>query len=162
MTKTGGSPSTMIVPLSTRPPTVNSPPVKSSVAPGSTVRRVQSRVIFAGEIVRNDVTMTVLSGQQQIRTRSFEMSAEQQFRIRDVDSVGMRCVEMKNRRTNAVAALSRGPISHFALPAAPPSERERLADPDSGLRAVTLFRWAPMLSAHGAQCDIPASTARTS
>jgi hypothetical protein len=59
-----------------------------------------------------------LTGQDKVGTRSPEMPSEHEFRIGYVDAVRMRCVKMKNGRTNAVAALSRGPISHFELPAA--------------------------------------------
>ena len=103
------------------------------------VRRVQRRMLFAGEVIWDDMMLTVLAGQDEIGARSSEMPAEQKFRIGNVDAVRMRCVKMKNGRTNAVAALSRGPISHFAAPRRAPSERERLADPVSGVRAVTLL-----------------------
>jgi len=40
MISIGGSPSTLIVPLSTRPPVFNCPPIMSRVAPGLTVKKL--------------------------------------------------------------------------------------------------------------------------
>jgi len=53
------------------------------------IRRVQRRMLFAGEVIWDDVMMTVLAGQDEIGARSSEMPAEQKFRIENVDAVRM-------------------------------------------------------------------------
>lgn len=67
------------------------------------------------------------------------LAAKQQFGVGNADGVGVRGIGMDDRQTTAVAALSRGHVSHSPLPVALPIERERLAHPLASLRAVTLF-----------------------
>jgi hypothetical protein len=53
-------------------------------------------MLLRAKIAGNDVTVTVLTGQDKVGTRSPEMPAEHEFRIGYVDMVRMRCVDVKN------------------------------------------------------------------
>ena len=52
------------------------------------------------------MAVTVLTGQDKVRTRSPEMPSEHELRIGYVDPVRMRCVDVKNGRVAPVTALN--------------------------------------------------------
>jgi hypothetical protein len=69
------------------------------------VRRDQVRMLLGGEIARNDVVVTVLTGQDEIGARSREVAAKQQLGVGNIDTVRVRRVDLENGRINPVAAL---------------------------------------------------------
>ena len=64
------------------------------------------------KVVRDDVTVAVMAGQEQVRTLAFKMPGEQQFGVGNADRIRMGRISVNDGRTTAVTTRRRRRVSH--------------------------------------------------